>query len=98
MSENRSGGDSTLLALLLGAAAGAAAGFLLAPRAGRETRRRLRRWLEDVEADLREDGLDETLQKGAAAVREKADSVRGKVESVIKDVLGRPDDDREPRG
>lgn len=44
MAEGRS--TDSLLAFLLGAVAGAAAGVLLAPRSGRETREVLSDWLE----------------------------------------------------
>ena len=65
MGENRNNAGETLLVLLLGAVAGAAAGLLLAPRTGKETRRRVGRWLEDVE----ERGED--LIEGAEALWEK---------------------------
>ena len=49
------GGGKVLLMFLLGTAAGAVAGLLLAPRSGRETRRRLRNALQEIQhraADL----------------------------------------------
>ena len=85
MSENNSGVGDTLLVLLLGAAAGAAAGFLLAPQKGKETRRRIRRWLDAIEDDLREEGFDEVLERGKDIVREQAQAVRGKVESAVRE-------------
>lgn len=110
MSDNRSGAGETLFVLMVGAAVGAAAGLLLAPHKGAETRRRLRRWVEDVEEGLREEGMGEFLDKGKEIVREqaqavrnkvesvvrgKADAVKGKVDAVIKEALGDRDDDGE---
>ena len=95
MSENNSG--DTLFTLLVGAAIGAAAGLLLAPRAGRESRRRLRAWLDEVEEDFREEGADELWEKGKKAVREQAGAVKDKVESVIKDAW-KTREGREGRG
>ena len=65
MSEDRSMGE-TLLILLVGAAAG----VLIAPHTGRETRRRLRRWLEDAEENLKDEG-SELWEKGKEVVKEK---------------------------
>jgi gas vesicle protein len=52
MSENHGGSGEALLALILGAVVGAAAGLLLAPHAGKDTRRRLRKWMEDVGEEI----------------------------------------------
>ena len=60
MSEN-SHVNKVLLAFLVGTAAGAVAGLLLAPRTGKETRKRLSRWIGDLEdkgEDLIEKGLE----------------------------------------
>ncbi len=49
MSEsNRYGGAHLLIAFLAGAAAGAVAAYLTAPRSGRELRQDLREWAGDV--------------------------------------------------
>ena len=93
MSENNSTGD-TLLTLILGAAVGVAAGLLLAPQKGKETRRRLRRWLETIEDDLREEGFEDVVERGKDAVREKAQAAKDKVDAVIKDAFKQG---REPR-
>ena len=52
MGEERS--SDTLMAFLLGAAAGAVAGLLLAPRSGEETRERVRDWMEDTREKTRD--------------------------------------------
>lgn len=54
MSDNRSGSGLFLGGLLLGAAAGAVAGLLLAPKSGRETRQLLKK-SADALPDLAED-------------------------------------------
>jgi gas vesicle protein len=74
--DNRSG--ETLLALMLGAALGAAAGLLLAPRSGKETRKRVKKWLEDAEEkgqDLFEEG-QKIYERGKEAVQESAEKIR----------------------
>lgn len=81
MSEDSRGGD-TLLAFLLGGALGLAAGLLFAPRTGKETRRRVQRWLEDLEEkgeDLLEQGR-EWVEDGKEAVKEKADQIKRAVD------------------
>ncbi|MBK8651046.1 MAG: YtxH domain-containing protein [Elusimicrobia bacterium] len=52
MSDNTS--SPSLAAFLVGAALGAAAALLLAPRSGRDTRRRLARWLEEWEDETKD--------------------------------------------
>jgi len=83
MSEDRGSAGGTIVALLLGAVVGAAAGLLLAPHAGRETRRRLRKWVEEVEEDLKEGGLN-ILEKGKEAVQEKVEAVKEKIEETFR--------------
>lgn len=60
MPENKSG--DALLGFLLGAAAGAAAALLLAPRSGKETRERLTDWLE-ANREKAKDILDKSQDK-----------------------------------
>jgi gas vesicle protein len=77
MSENDNGGG-TLLALMLGAALGAAAGLLLAPRAGKETRKRVKKWLDDAEEkgqDIFGEG-QKIYERGKDIVQEKAEKLR----------------------
>ncbi len=72
--ENRS---NSFMAFLIGASAGAVAALMLAPRSGRETRRRLGLWigdLEDKSLELAEKsrGLMEEGKETAAEEAEKA--------------------------
>ncbi|HRY30007.1 MAG TPA: YtxH domain-containing protein [Elusimicrobiota bacterium] len=85
MSENNKGGD-TLIAFLLGGLVGAGIAFLFAPRAGKETRRRLQHWLEDMEdkgQDLLEEGR-ELLQEGKEVVQEKTEKIKRVIDSGRK--------------
>lgn len=47
MAESNTG--ETILAFLLGAIAGTVAGVLLAPEPGKQTRKRLQKWMDDQE-------------------------------------------------
>lgn len=47
---SREDSGSSLVAFILGAVAGAAAGVLLAPKSGKETREQLTEWLEERRA------------------------------------------------
>ena len=73
MAENKS--SDALLAFLLGAAAGAAAALLLAPRSGEETRKQLAEWLESNREKAREflekerDRIHHARERMDAAVR-----------------------------
>lgn len=60
MSEGSS--SDALLGFLLGAAAGAAAALLLAPRSGEQTRKRLAEWLEE-NRDKTKDFLEKEREK-----------------------------------
>lgn len=69
---SRDNGNS-LLAFLLGAAAGAAAGILLAPKSGKETREQLGDWLKERReqgaeflAKVKEEGLTKKDQLASA--------------------------------
>ncbi len=89
MSEDSRGGD-TLLAFLLGGALGLAAGLFFAPRTGKETRRRFRKWMEELEdkgEDLLEQGR-EWVEEGKEAVKEKADQLRRAVDGGRKPRAG----------
>lgn len=80
--------NKSLLVFLLGAAVGVAAGLLIAPRSGKETRKRLARWGEDIE-DKGEELLEEgqgLFEKGKEAVQQKAENIQKAVESVVNKV------------
>lgn len=71
MADNRSGNTGVFFAgILLGAAAGAVTGLLLAPRTGRETRRLIKK-SADALPELAED-LSTTVQIQANRVSDKA--------------------------
>jgi len=79
MSEQNEGGS--LSGFLLGGLLGVAAGLLLAPRAGKETRKRLQKWideLEDKSQDLIEEGR-ELIDEGKDIIHQKA----GRIKRVI---------------
>ena len=72
--------SKVLLALLLGAAAGAALGVLFAPDSGEKTRKKVKRWAADLEDELAsvyEEGK-ETLTYLKKKAKEKADEWTGK--------------------
>lgn len=67
---SRDDASSGLFGFLLGAAVGAGAALLLAPRAGKETREKLKDWLDE-----RRDLGEELLAKIKESVPEKKDQV-----------------------
>lgn len=84
MSEQRSSAGSALLGFILGVSAGALAALLLAPRSGKDTRRRIGHWLDELEkegADWVEEGK-EVLERGKKNVMDKAAKVRDAVEAA----------------
>jgi gas vesicle protein len=88
MSEENNGA-TTLLAFVIGAAVGAAAGILLAPRSGRDTRRRLRGWAEDAGEELMEQGR-ELFEEGKRLAREKMEKVKRSVHGMGRDGVDEP--------
>jgi gas vesicle protein len=69
---------------LVGAGLGVAAGLLLAPRSGRESRKRLGRWIEDMEdegRDMLKEGRD-LWERGKTAAQEKTDKIKRTLESA----------------
>lgn len=68
MAENNSG--EGVLAFLIGGALGVAAGLLLAPRSGAETRERLADWLEE-----NREKTNEALEHAREAVGEKKEKI-----------------------
>ncbi|MCX7910471.1 MAG: YtxH domain-containing protein [Endomicrobia bacterium] len=80
MSERNSG--SSLLAFLLGLGIGAILGILFAPAEGKETRKKIAKYLEDLE----EKG-EEYLEKGREFVEEEADKIKKFVEDTKEKIV-----------
>ncbi len=76
-----SNSDNTVMAFVLGAAAGGLAALLLAPRSGEETRRQLR----ETATDLQEKG-EEKVREVSAEARDRASDVGGTVKEQVHDV------------
>jgi len=82
----RCSGQALFFAFLGGAAAGALAGVLFAPKAGEQTRRELKAYARKTEEDLIEKAkearaaLDEAIEHGKSFVAEK----RADVEAAVK--------------
>ena len=82
----RCSGQALFFAFLSGAAAGAVAGILFAPKAGEETRRDLKAYARKTEEDLIETAkearaaLDQAIERGKSFVAEK----RADVEAAVK--------------
>jgi gas vesicle protein len=82
----RCSGQALFFAFLGGAAAGALAGILFAPKAGEQTRRELQAYARKTEEDLIEKAkearaaLDEAIERGKSFVAEK----RADVEAAVK--------------
>jgi gas vesicle protein len=67
-------GGSAISAFLLGGVIGLAAGVLLAPRSGRDTRRKLQRFIDELEdrgGDLLEEGR-EMIEEGKDMVNDQS--------------------------
>lgn len=90
----REEGGNGLIAFLLGAAAGAAVGLLLAPKSGKETREELAEWLrerrargEEFLAKVKEEGVHKkdavqaAIRAGKQAYAEANVNGREKVEA-----------------
>jgi gas vesicle protein len=79
-------GPTLFYTFLAGAAAGALAGVLFAPKAGEQTRRELKAYARKTEEDLIEKAkearaaLDEAIERGKSFVAEK----RADVEAAVK--------------
>jgi len=82
----RCSAQTLFFAFLAGAAAGAVAGILFAPKAGEETRRELKAYAKKTEEDLIEKAkearaaLDQAIERGKSFVAEK----RTDVEAAVK--------------
>jgi gas vesicle protein len=70
-----------ITALLIGAAAGAMAGLLLAPESGTKTRRKLSKTADDLLEDL-----EDAWEEGAEKIKELADEAVAEVEKYNKKV------------
>ena len=87
---SRCSGQALFFAFLGGAAAGALAGILFAPKAGEQTRREWKAYARKTEEDLIEKtkearaALDGAIERGKSVVAEK----RADVEAAVK--AGRP--------
>jgi gas vesicle protein len=75
MSDDRGGGSAAtvMLAFLAGAALGAGVALLLAPRSGRETRDKIKGWIDEAAGEAGE---------GARKVREAAGRAVSKIEEA----------------
>lgn len=86
--------SNSLIAFLLGAAAGAAVAVLLAPKSGKETREQLSKWLEErrargeeflskvkEEGSHKKDAIEAALRAGKQAYAEASVNGREKVEA-----------------
>jgi gas vesicle protein len=84
MAEKESG--SSLAAFLVGSALGIAAGILLAPRTGKESRQRLQKWAEGLRGrgeELMEEGRD-LWRKGREKFEEQAERVKDSAEAAAR--------------
>lgn len=88
MAENSTG--ETILAFMLGAIAGAAAGVLLAPEPGRKTRRRLADWLEELKEEgedfleEQKDVLAKTIETTKESLADELETKKRAVEAALK--------------
>lgn len=79
---SRDGGVGTVaLAVIAGAAIGAAVALMLAPRSGRETRKVLRRGAEDLRASA-SDALEGTRNELGREFRRRSRQVRRKLDRM----------------
>jgi gas vesicle protein len=79
MSENK----DTLCAFILGGLIGAALGVLYAPKSGKETRRDIKRFSEDVADKVKDLGEDFT-EKGRKVYEERKDKINEVLEAGKK--------------
>ena len=93
MSEQDEGGGIT--AFLLGGIIGLATGLLLAPKAGKETRRRVQKWIDDWEEkghELLEEGR-ELIDEGKEVLQRKTNRIKRVIDPTRKSGGNGEDDD-----
>jgi gas vesicle protein len=82
---------SIVLALLTGAAIGAGIGILYAPDEGKETRKKIKRKVEDTSHDLGE-RLSHAKEELTKTAKEKKDAFEQKLEDTISNMSYKADD------
>ncbi len=77
--------DRTLLAFIVGAAAGVLAGLLFAPEDGEKTRRRISKKAQELKDELQENLDTDKLKKAANAALTEVEKYGQKLTDMIKE-------------